>query len=78
MATKLQGKNYLPGYCSTRDVDEDATSRWSSYYHGKKLSEHAYNGYVPWLVNECSEHDKEKLKRTMLEHEVIFQNQVIK
>ncbi|WOK99653.1 hypothetical protein Cni_G08365 [Canna indica] len=76
MATKVQSKSYLPGYYSMQDIKEDATSSWSSYFQEKKLTEHIYDTYVPRLVNGYSEHDKEMLKRTMLEHEAIFKKQV--
>ncbi|XP_074564234.1 uncharacterized protein LOC141820782 [Curcuma longa] len=75
MATKVQGKNYLPGYFFLHDINED-TSSWSGYYQDKQSSVNLYNGYIARSAFGCSEHDKEMLKRTMLEHEVIFHKQV--
>ncbi|XP_074568315.1 uncharacterized protein LOC141824880 [Curcuma longa] len=74
MATKMQTKSYLPGYCSTQDVED--TSSWFGCYQDKKPSAHPCSNDVQSLVNRCSENDKEMLKHTMLEHEMIFHNQV--
>ncbi|CAL9078081.1 unnamed protein product [Musa acuminata var. zebrina] len=76
MATKVQSKNYLPGYHSMQDIKEDAPSSWSSYYKDKKFSDHLYNTYVSRLTNGHLEDDKEMIKRMMLEHEAIFRKQV--
>ncbi|CAL9052558.1 unnamed protein product [Musa banksii] len=76
MATKVQNKNYLPGYCSMQDVKEDATSGWYTYFQDKKSSEYLHDSYVPKLVNGNSGQDKEMLKQVMLEHDTIFRNQV--
>ncbi|THU74168.1 hypothetical protein C4D60_Mb04t30500 [Musa balbisiana] len=76
MATKVQNKNYLPGYCSMQDIKEDATSGWYTYFQDKKSSEYLHESYVPKLVNGCSGQDKEMLKQMMLEHDTIFRNQV--
>ncbi|KAG6505797.1 hypothetical protein ZIOFF_038162 [Zingiber officinale] len=75
MATKVQGKNYLPGYFFLHDVKED-TSSWSGYYRDKQLSVNLNNGYIARSAFGFSEHDKVMLKQTMLEHEVIFHKQV--
>ncbi|XP_042433676.1 uncharacterized protein LOC122020032 isoform X2 [Zingiber officinale] len=74
MATKMQSKSYLPGYCSTQAVEN--TSSWFGYYQDEKPSSHLCSNYVQSLVNSCSENDKEMLKHTMLEHDMIFHNQV--
>ncbi|URD94355.1 hypothetical protein MUK42_30479 [Musa troglodytarum] len=76
MATKVQSKSYLPGYHSMQDIKEDAPSSWSSYYKDKKFSDHLYDTYVSRLTNGHLEHDKEMIKRMMLEHEAIFRKQV--
>ncbi|XP_065037406.1 uncharacterized protein LOC135672874 isoform X1 [Musa acuminata AAA Group] len=76
MVMKVQGKYYLPGYNSMREIKEDARSSWSWYFQDKKFSEHLYNNHVPKLVDGCSEHDKGMIRRTMLEHEAIFRKQV--
>ncbi|RWW78443.1 hypothetical protein BHE74_00013338 [Ensete ventricosum] len=76
MATKVESKNYLPGYHSMQDIKEDAPSSWSSYYKDKKFSDHLYNTYMSRMTNGHLEHDKEKIKQMMLEHEAIFRKQV--
>ncbi|KAE8719417.1 protein O-linked-mannose beta-1,4-N-acetylglucosaminyltransferase 2-like [Hibiscus syriacus] len=79
MGTKIQSKSYLPGFYSMRDLNEDSNSRsWPLYYGDKTLRNgQYYNSFFPKAVaNSYPQHDKDRLKRKMLEHEAIFQNQL--
>ncbi|KAK1296380.1 hypothetical protein QJS10_CPB15g01309 [Acorus calamus] len=76
MGTKVESKNYLPGYYTMRDFGADANSRsWSFYYNDLRSMQH-YNGFASTSVDGYPEDDKELLKQTMLKHETIFRNQV--
>ncbi|XP_022776803.1 LOW QUALITY PROTEIN: uncharacterized protein LOC111318296 [Durio zibethinus] len=79
MGTKVQSKSYFPGYYSMRDLNEDSNScSWPHYYGDKTLTNgQYYNGFFPRaVVDAYPGYDKDLLKRTMLEHEAIFKNQV--
>ncbi|KAK6242686.1 hypothetical protein SCA6_008075 [Theobroma cacao] len=79
MGTKVQSKSYLPGYYSMRDLNEDSNScSWPLYYGDKTLTNgQYYNGFFPRAIADAYPgYDKDALKRTMLEHEAIFKNQV--
>ncbi|XWS64209.1 hypothetical protein CRYUN_Cryun06bG0166800 [Craigia yunnanensis] len=79
MGTKVQSKSYLPGYYSMRDLNEDSNScSWPLYYGDKTLiNGQYYNSFFPRaIVDAYPGYDKDMLKRTMLEHEAIFKNQV--
>lgn len=78
MGTKVHCKSYLPGYYSTRDFNEDAsTGSWSPFYEDKMLKGGQYfNCFMPIAPNGYSEFDKEALKQIMLQHEAIFRMQV--
>ncbi|XVE53165.1 hypothetical protein DITRI_Ditri02bG0181900 [Diplodiscus trichospermus] len=79
MGTKVQSKSYLPGYYSMRDLNEDSNScSWPLYYGDKTLTNgQCYNSFLPRAsVDAYPGYDKDVLKRTMLEHEAIFKNQV--
>ena len=81
MGTKVQSKSYLPGYYSMRDLNEDSNScSWPHYYGDKTLTNgQYYNSFFPRVIADAYPgYDKDVLKRTMLEHEAIFKNQVIK
>lgn len=76
----MQGKNYLPGYHSMRDLNEDSNNscNWPLYYEDKSLSNGKYcNGFFPTPTTDShSGNDKDSVKQTMLEHEATFKNQV--
>ncbi|XWS23135.1 hypothetical protein CRYUN_Cryun29cG0095100 [Craigia yunnanensis] len=79
MGTKVQSKSYLPGYYSMRDLNEDSNScSWPLYYGDKTLiNGQCYNSFFPRAIEDAYPgYDKDVLKRTMLEHESIFRNQV--
>ncbi|KAL4304590.1 hypothetical protein GQ457_10G028870 [Hibiscus cannabinus] len=79
MGTKLQSESYLPGFYSMRNFNEDSNScSWPLYYGDKTLTNgQYYNSFFPKAVADSyPQHDKDRLKRKMLEHEAIFQNQV--
>ncbi|KAI4314110.1 hypothetical protein L6164_027046 [Bauhinia variegata] len=77
MGTKVQN---LPGYYSMRDLNEESSScGWPLFYGDNKTltSGQYYNNYLPSVTADaCSAYDKDVLKRTMLEHEETFKNQV--
>ncbi|KAK1307399.1 hypothetical protein QJS10_CPA10g02054 [Acorus calamus] len=76
MGTKVESKNYLPGYYTMRDFSADANSRsWSFYYNDLRSMQH-YSGFASTSMDGYPEDDKEMLKQTMLKHETIFRNQV--
>ena len=69
----------LPGYYSMGDLNEEASScAWPLFYGDKTLTNgQYYNSYLPsTTADACSTYDKNLLKRTMLEHEAIFKDQV--
>ncbi|GAV74551.1 DUF863 domain-containing protein [Cephalotus follicularis] len=79
MGTKVQSKSSLPGYYSMRDLNEDANScSWPLYYGDKALMNgQYYNGFLPRAIADAYPgYDRDVVKRTMLEHEAIFKNQV--
>ncbi|POO03449.1 hypothetical protein TorRG33x02_006540 [Trema orientale] len=79
MGTKVEYKSYLPGYCSMRDLNEDSNScSWPLYYNDKILTNgQYYNGFRSRFAAEAYPgYDKDAVKRTMLEHEAIFKDQV--
>ncbi|KAK8317240.1 hypothetical protein V6Z12_A13G096800 [Gossypium hirsutum] len=79
MGTKVQSKSYLPGFYSMRDFNEDSNGcSWPLYCGDKTLtSGQYYNSFFPRAIADVyPEYDKDRLKRTMLEHEAIFHNQV--
>ncbi|XVF43186.1 hypothetical protein PTKIN_Ptkin02bG0020300 [Pterospermum kingtungense] len=80
MGTKVQSKSYLPGYYSMRDLNEDSNCySWPLHYEDKTLTNGGqyYNSFYPRAtVGAYPGYDKDVLKRTMLEHEAIFKNQV--
>ncbi|XP_019429705.1 PREDICTED: uncharacterized protein LOC109337225 isoform X2 [Lupinus angustifolius] len=76
MGTKVQN---LPGHYSMRDLNEESNScGWPLFYGDKTLTNRQYyNNYFPSVTADaCSVYDKDVMKRTMLEHEAIFKNQV--
>ncbi|MBA0667672.1 hypothetical protein Goklo_000728 [Gossypium klotzschianum] len=79
MGTKVQSKSYLPEFYSMRDFNEDSNGcSWPLYYGDKTLTNgQYYNSFFPRAIADAyPEYDKDRLKRTMLEHEAIFHNQV--
>ncbi|CAL9092731.1 unnamed protein product [Musa acuminata var. zebrina] len=75
MGTKVQCKSYLPGY-PISDLHEDANYSWSRFSEDKTFSRQMHNNFKLRGVSSWLDYDKEMLKRTMLEHEAIFQRQV--
>ncbi|CAN1152739.1 hypothetical protein LINPERHAP1_LOCUS20217 [Linum perenne] len=79
MGTKVQRESYFPGISQMRDLTDDSNSYSFLGYCGDKTFPNGqyYNGYLPRAVtNASSGHDKDLVKRTMLEHEAIFRNQL--
>ncbi|KAE9605554.1 hypothetical protein Lal_00024940 [Lupinus albus] len=76
MGTKVQ--NLLGSY-SMRDLNEEFSScGWPLLYGDKTPANRQYcNNYHPSVTADtCSSYDKDVVKRTMLEQEAIFKNQV--
>lgn len=72
-------KDYVPGYCSMRNLSEDASSsNWPLFYGDRVLTNGQYcNGFVSRSVMDAYPgYDKDAVKQKMLEHEAIFKNQV--
>ncbi|KAF5203100.1 putative T-box transcription factor [Thalictrum thalictroides] len=78
MGTKVHCKSYFPGYCSMRDLNEDADSgSWPIYHEDRRLMVgQYYNDFLPRPPTDgYSEYDKEVLRQTMLKHEATFKTQ---
>lgn len=75
MGTEIHCKTYLPGY-PTRDLNGDANFSWSHFCQDKTFIRQLHNNFNPREVSNLLEFDKDMLKRTILEHEAIFQKQV--
>ncbi|XP_058769350.1 uncharacterized protein LOC131643213 [Vicia villosa] len=77
MGTKVQN---LPGYYSMmRDLNEESSScGWPLFYRDKTpINGKCCDGYLPSVATDaCNVHDKDVVKRMMLEHEAVFKNQV--
>ncbi|XP_020204415.1 uncharacterized protein LOC109789793 [Cajanus cajan] len=76
MGTKVQS---LPGHYSMRDLNEESSScGWPLYYGDKTVANgQYYHNYLSSAAADvCSTHDKDVVKKTMLDHEAIFKNQV--
>lgn len=77
MGTKVQN---LPGYYSMmRDLNEESSScGWPLFYRDKTpINGKCYENHLPSVASDaCSVHDKDVVKRMMLEHEAVFKNQV--
>ncbi|KAJ6820381.1 uncharacterized protein M6B38_396730 [Iris pallida] len=78
MGTKVQCENYLSVNQLMKNLNEDSSGHFpqSSDDSDETLSDDLYNGCMPVPVNGCSVYDKEMLKRTMLEHQAVFREQV--
>lgn len=79
MGTKVQCKSHVPGYYSLRDMNEDSSSSiWSPFHGDKNLFNGQYcNGFIQRTVrDEYPEYGKDVLKQKMIEHEMVFKNQV--
>lgn len=66
---------------SMGDVNEDSnSSSWPLFYGEKTLTNgHHCNGFIPRTITDANTGcDKDVLKQKMLEHEIIFKNQVPK
>ncbi|GAB2214468.1 hypothetical protein Drorol1_Dr00018817 [Drosera rotundifolia] len=79
MGTKLEFDNSLPGYSSMSDFARGANGgSWPVYYgdNGFPNGQHYY-GLLPKSISDSYQgHGKDIVKRTILEHEMIFKNQV--
>lgn len=72
-------KSHTPGYYSMTDMNEDSnSSSWSPYYGDKNLlNGQYYNGMLQKTVrDEYTGYEKDVLRQKMIEHDMIFKNQV--
>ncbi|CAL1395046.1 unnamed protein product [Linum trigynum] len=79
MGTKVQCESYFPGHFQMRDLSDESNScSWPLYYGDKTFTNgQYYNGFMPKAITDTySGYDKDLVKRTMLEHETIFRNQL--
>ncbi|KAK1362040.1 hypothetical protein POM88_046514 [Heracleum sosnowskyi] len=79
MGTKVHCKSHTPGYYSIRDMNGDSSSSIWSPFHGDKnlLNGQYFNGFIQRRVrDEYPEYEKDVLKQKMIEHEMVFKNQV--
>ncbi|CAL0308081.1 unnamed protein product [Lupinus luteus] len=78
MGTEVQN---LPGHYSMRDLNEESDICGGPLFYGDKTltNRQYYNNYFRSVTaDECSAYDKDVMKRTMLEHEAVFKNQVLR
>lgn len=79
MGTKVQCKSHTLGYYSMADMNEDSnSSSWSPYYGDKNLlNGQYYNGMLQKTArDEYTGYEKDVLRQKMIEHDMIFKNQV--
>ncbi|KAF9677115.1 hypothetical protein SADUNF_Sadunf08G0074200 [Salix dunnii] len=79
MGMKVQCESYFPGYFLMRDLNEDSNScSWPLFYGDKTFTNGQYcNGFSPRVIADAYPgNNKDVVKRTMLEHEAIFKNQL--
>ncbi|XP_074336296.1 uncharacterized protein LOC141673444 [Apium graveolens] len=79
MGTKVHCKSHTPGYYSICDMNENSSSSiWSPFHGDKNLLNGQYcNGFIQRTVrDEYPEYEKDVLKQKMIEHEMVFKNQV--
>ncbi|KAG0501457.1 hypothetical protein HPP92_001529 [Vanilla planifolia] len=76
MATKVHYKSYFSEHSEMINLNEDTSNSWRPFYLRNTMNERFNNGCNANPIRRYSEFEKELLKRTMLEHEAIFRNQV--
>ncbi|KAL6623532.1 hypothetical protein ACP70R_033411 [Stipagrostis hirtigluma subsp. patula] len=77
MGTKVECKNYLPGYIDMADSSVNSNGNLLPFrYHENRPSRHISAKLTIISANGSIDYDKELLKRTMLEHEATFRKQV--
>lgn len=70
----VQFESYMMGYSnSVRNINQNSSSSWSPYLYNDLINEHVYNSFR--TMNEYSGY-KEALKRTVVEHDALFREQV--
>ncbi|KAF9663776.1 hypothetical protein SADUNF_Sadunf17G0087200 [Salix dunnii] len=77
MGTEFLYKMYMPGYNSTKDLDDSSgNGSWPSHHENKVFEQH--NGMLAAKpeINRYSGYDKEHLRQTILRQENIFRHQV--
>ncbi|KAL6847316.1 hypothetical protein ACP4OV_023169 [Aristida adscensionis] len=76
MITKMEGKNYFPGYIDMADSSVNLNVNLLAYHEENKSSRHFNDKFTMISTNGSLDYDKEMLKRTMLVHEATFRKQV--
>ncbi|KAM3363788.1 hypothetical protein P3S68_018642 [Capsicum galapagoense] len=79
MGTKVQCKAYLPGFCSTSDLNNNGTNiPWLPNHENKsrKRSQCTDSVLSPQPIDGYFECDKEKMRQTILKHETVFRHQL--
>ncbi|KAK6928147.1 Protein of unknown function DUF863, plant, partial [Dillenia turbinata] len=76
MVTEVQCKAYLPGYYSTKDLNDE--NRWPLYYEERALGNGEYYDMLfrrPTIDSYLGD-NKAQLRQTILKHELIFRQQL--
>ncbi|CAN4079421.1 unnamed protein product [Withania somnifera] len=78
MGTKVQCKTYVPGFCSTSDLNNNGTNtQWLLNHENKSRKRSQYTDSI--LLEPTDgyfECDREKMRQTILQHETIFRHQL--
>ncbi|KAJ6396385.1 hypothetical protein OIU77_021421 [Salix suchowensis] len=77
MGTEFLYKMYIPGYHSTRDLDDNGGDvRWPSHHENKALGKYHSMLAAKPEIDRYSGYDKEHLRQTIMRHENTFRHQV--
>ncbi|XP_009794349.1 uncharacterized protein LOC107781897 [Nicotiana tabacum] len=79
MGTKIQCKTYLPGFCSMSDLNSNGTNiPWLVNHENKsrKRNQCTDSFLSPQPIDGYFECDKEKVRQTILKHEIVFRHQL--
>lgn len=77
MGTEFLYKMYIPGYHSTRDLDDSSgDARWPSHHENKAFGQYHDMLAAKPEIDRYSGYDKEHLRQTILRHENTFKHQV--
>ncbi|KAJ6753103.1 hypothetical protein OIU74_027876 [Salix koriyanagi] len=77
MGTEFLYKMYMPGYNSTKDLDDSSgNGSWPSHHENKAYEQHHGMLAANPEINRYSGYDKEHLRQTILRQENTFRHQV--
>ncbi|KAJ6371284.1 hypothetical protein OIU77_001733 [Salix suchowensis] len=77
MGTEFLYKMYMPGYNSTKDIDDSSgNGSWPSHHENKAYEQHHGMLAANPEINRYSGYDKEHLRQTILRQENTFRHQV--